>query len=124
VLGRRYEVGVCPNPRARRAPSFKEAINQIDGPTGKIIKTSDQPFEPNGPCFSSDYKRLYVADTGRSHCPGAKPIISAFDVDGATLKNPRTSARMELDGKTGLADGICRDGDGNVWASAGWVGDG
>ncbi len=31
---------------------------------------------------------------------------------------------MELDGKGGFADGIRADEDGNIWASAGWVGDG
>jgi gluconolactonase len=31
---------------------------------------------------------------------------------------------MELNGQTGLADGIRADVDGNVWASAGWVGEG
>ena len=31
---------------------------------------------------------------------------------------------MELDGKYGFADGIRADEDGNIWASAGWVGDG
>jgi gluconolactonase len=31
---------------------------------------------------------------------------------------------MEMDGKAGFADGIRCDEDGNVWASAGWVGDG
>ena len=31
---------------------------------------------------------------------------------------------MELEGKTGFADGIRADTDGNIWASAGWVGDG
>ena len=36
----------------------------------------------------------------------------------------QTFASMELDGKTGNADGIRCDEDGNVWASAGWVGDG
>ena len=31
---------------------------------------------------------------------------------------------MELNGKAGLADGIRADVYGNVWAAAGWVGDG
>ena len=31
---------------------------------------------------------------------------------------------MELNDQTGFADGIRCDEDGNVWASAGWVGDG
>ena len=31
---------------------------------------------------------------------------------------------MELDGRSGLADGIRADMDGNIWSSAGWVGEG
>jgi gluconolactonase len=31
---------------------------------------------------------------------------------------------MEMDGKSGFADGIRCDEDGNVWVGAGWVGDG
>jgi sugar lactone lactonase YvrE len=31
---------------------------------------------------------------------------------------------MEYQGKAGFADGIRADVDGNIWASAGWVGDG
>jgi len=38
--------------------------------------------------------------------------------------NARTFASMEFNGKTGFADGIRCDEDGNVWSSAGWVGDG
>ncbi|MDP6951515.1 MAG: SMP-30/gluconolactonase/LRE family protein, partial [Alphaproteobacteria bacterium] len=73
--------------------------------------------------FSNDYKTLYVADTGASHYD-TKPDIRAWDIDGATIKNGRQFAPMELDGKWGFADGIRCDEDGNVWASAGWVGDG
>jgi gluconolactonase len=45
-------------------------------------------------------------------------------VDGATLKNVGTFTSMEYEGKTGFADGIRCDEDGNIWSSAGWVGDG
>lgn len=33
---------------------------------------------------------------------------------------------MDLNGETvsGIADGIRADGDGNIWSSAGWVGEG
>jgi len=31
---------------------------------------------------------------------------------------------MEYQGKAGFADGLRADGDGNIWARAGWVGDG
>jgi gluconolactonase len=107
-------------------PFRKEAIYRIDAKTGKITKVADEPFKPNGMCFSHDYKKVYVADTGLSHYAdkGAKSIIWVYDVDGEKLKNPRTFASMEMDGKVGFADGIRCDEDGNVWAAAGWVGDG
>lgn len=107
-------------------PFRKEAIYRIDAKTGKITKVADEPFKPNGMCFSHDYKKVFVADTGLSHYAdkGAKSIIWQYDLDGEKLKNPRTFASMEMDGKVGFADGIRSDEDGNVWAATGWVGDG
>ena len=105
-------------------PFQKEAVYRIDAQSGRIEKVADEPFKPNGLCFSHDYKRLYVADTGASHYPNAKNIIWGYDVDGAKLGNPQTFASMEYEGKSGFADGIRCDEDGNVWSSAGWVGDG
>jgi gluconolactonase len=106
------------------SPLQKEAVYRIDGQTGAITKVADEPFKPNGLCFSHDYKIMYIADTGATHYPNAKSQIWAYDIDGATLKNPRSFVSMEWNGKTGLADGIRCDEDGNVWSSAGWVGDG
>ncbi len=105
-------------------PFQKEAIYRIDGQSGEVQKVADEPFKPNGLCFSPDYKRLYVADTGASHYPDAKKIIWGYDVDGSKLHKAQTFADMEMDGKAGFADGIRADEDGNIWASAGWVGDG
>ena len=105
-------------------PYQKEAIYRIDAQGGVITKVADQPFKPNGLCFSHDYRKMYVADTGASHYDTAKNIIWQYDIDGATLRNPRTFADMTLDTKAGFADGIRCDEDGNVWSSAGWVGDG
>ena len=105
-------------------PIRKEAVYRIDGQTGAITKVTDAPFKPNGLCFSHDYKLLYIADTGVSHYPDAKSQIWVADVDGATLKNERTFTSMTFDGKTGFAGGIRCDEDGNIWSSAGWVGDG
>ena len=45
-----------------------------------MTKVTDQPFKPNGLCFSPDYKKLYVADSGSSHYPEAKNVIWSFDV--------------------------------------------
>ena len=49
-------------------------------------------------------------------------------MDEANLRNGRefASMEMELNGQKvgGFADGIRADADGNIWASAGWGGDG
>lgn len=110
-------------------PYQKEAIYRIDSGTGKIHKLADDIFKPNGLCFSPDYKKVYAADTGASHYKDAKEVIRVWDlVDESKLVNGRDFASMELevDGekKAGFADGIRADVDGNIWASAGWVGDG
>jgi gluconolactonase len=118
-----YEGNRLPGSATNPQPIRKEAIYRVDR-SGAITKVAEEPFKPNGLCFSNDYRRLYVADTGKSHYDEAKPIIWVFEVDGARLKNPKTFASMEMDGKAGFADGIRCDEDGNVWASAGWVGDG
>ena len=106
---------------------LKEAVYRIDAQSGQIAKVTDEIFKPNGLCFSPDYKRLYVADTGASHYPDAPKNIKVWDVvDGVRLANGREFASMKLDGfdDAGLADGIRADVDGNVWSSAGWVGEG
>jgi gluconolactonase len=108
---------------------IKEAIYRIDPKTAKMELVADDIFKPNGLCFSPDYKRLYVADTGASHYPNAPRNIKMWDVvDGVKLKNGREFASMKLKMQdkeaAGFADGIRADVDGNVWASAGWVGKG
>jgi gluconolactonase len=119
-----YEGNRLPQSASSVSPLQKEAVYRIDGQNGTVTKVADQPFKPNGLCFSHDYRRMFVADTGVSHYPDAKSIIWVYDIDGATLKNPKTFASMELNGKTGFADGIRCDEEGNVWAGMGWVGDG
>jgi len=104
-------------------PVQKEAVYRIDAPA-KIEKVADEPVKPNGLCFSPDFKKVYVADTGVSHYPDAKSGIWSYDLDGRRLRNPRFFASAEYNGKTGMADGIRCDEDGNVWAGMGWVGDG
>ena len=108
-------------------PYQKEAVYCIDAGTGKLAKLTDEIYKPNGLCFSPDYKKLYVADTGASHYAEAPRDIKVWDVvDGKKLTNRSIFTSMTLDGfeQAGFADGIRADLDGNVWASAGWVGDG
>ena len=107
---------------------LKEAVYRID-PSGKMEIVTDDMYKPNGLCFSPDYKKLYIADTGSTHYEQAPKNIRVYDVvDGKKLSNGReyASMKMELNGKevAGLADGIRADVDGNVWVGGGWVGPG
>ena len=89
--------------------------------------------KPNGLCFSPDYQKLYIADTG------AAKNIMVFDVEAeTTLKGgkvfvannagwKKTAQGAERGAGTateGCADGLRCDVDGNVWAAGGWVGAG
>jgi gluconolactonase len=118
--------GIVGNYEGNRAEKeIKEAVYRIDPKDGKIALVTDEIFKPNGLCFSPDYKKLYVADTGASHYKEAPKNIKVWDVvDGLKLANGRefVSMALEVNGKkvAGFADGIRCDKDGNVWASAGW----
>jgi gluconolactonase len=104
---------------------IKEAVYRLDVKTKALTKVTDELRKPNGLCFSPDYKKLYIADTGATHYPDTPKIIKVFDVvDGKSLRNGKQYCSMELKGQAGLADGIRADTDGNVWVGAGWVGAG
>lgn len=108
---------------------IKEAVYRVDPKTGAMEIVTNELFKPNGICFSSDYKKIYIADTGASHYPQAPKNIMVWDViDGKKLKNGREFTSMKMAMKSGeaagFADGIRADVDGNIWAGAGWVGEG
>ena len=91
----------------------KEAVYRVDK-TGRIDKVTDEVGQPNGLCFSPDYRKLYVADTGMPR------DIKVWDVDGAALRNGKRLMTLDIPG-TGAptaADGIRCDADGNIWAGA------
>lgn len=118
-----YEGNRLPESATNPQPIQKEAIYRVDAP-GVVTKVADEPYKPNGLCFSPDYKKVYIADTGPSHYKEAKAAIWVYDVEGKSLKNGRMFASTEMDGKSGFADGIRCDEQGNVWAGMGWVGEG
>jgi len=102
---------------------LKEAVYRIDARTAKIDIVTTEAVKPNGLCFSPDYKKLYLCDTG------APKNITVWDViDGKKIVNSRTFVVMKQKMKDGSfaggADGIRADTDGNIWAGAGWVGEG
>ncbi|MGA1741679.1 MAG: SMP-30/gluconolactonase/LRE family protein [Pseudohongiellaceae bacterium] len=89
---------------------LKEAVYRVDGSNGRIEVLTDEVGQPNGLCFSPDYSRLYVADSGQT---------KVWDIDGTRLRNGRTFAQITLpDGGRSAPDGIRCDSFGNVWAGA------
>ena len=100
---------------------IKEAVYRLDPKTTTLTLVTDDISKPNGICFSPDYKKLYVADTGVS--PGQ---IKVWDVvDGKKLANGREFTSMKLSrgdaNQNGGGDGIRADVDGNIWTGA-WGG--
>jgi gluconolactonase len=93
-------------------------VYRID-PAGKVTIAAEGPMRrPNGICFSPDFKRCYVVDTGATDGPGNPANIIVFDVKGTALSNPKVFA----DFAPGFTDGVRCDTDGNVWCSWGWGG--
>ena len=69
-------------------------------------------------CFSPDFKKCYVVDTGATDGPQYPANIIVFDVANNALRNGKVFA----DFKPGFTDGIRCDTDGNVWCGWGWGG--
>jgi len=92
----------------------KPAVYRADPKAGTLAKITDEITGPNGLCFSPDYKKVYVADTGTGR------EIRVFDVDGKMARNGKRFAQLSVPGGGGAsaADGIRCDIDGNVWAGA------
>lgn len=94
-------------------------VYRLNPETGIATVVTAELEKPNGLCFSPDYTKLYITDTGASHKPDHPHYIWVYEVvDNARLVN----GRMFFDMGPALADGIRCDVDGNVWASSGWGG--
>ncbi len=90
-------------------PQIKEAVYRVDGKTGQMEKVSDEQNEPNGICFSPDYKKVYICDTGTPR------EVRVYDLDS---NNKLRNGQRFVQFKVGAADGIRCDIDGNVWCGA------
>ena len=92
----------------------KPAVYRVDPKSGQLDKITDEQDGPNGICFSPDYKKIYVADTGTAR------QIWVWDLDGKSIRDGKRFAQLDIPG-TGAptaADGIRCDVDGNIWAGA------
>ena len=114
--------GIMSNYEGHKA-SFELAANvyRLDPKTREVTVVANDLDKPNGICFSPDEKKLYIVDSGLPKHPGDPRPIRVYDVaDGTRLTNGRLFVNMV----PGSSDGIRCDVDGNLWAAAGWAGDG
>jgi gluconolactonase len=124
------------NPTGRLNPSLGQPAGFVAGkrelptnvyrvdPNGRIevVVTEEQLPDPNGLCFSPDYKKLYVISTGKGPGdtgPGGKRDMYVFDVGPDNkLSNQKLFSDFMIDGIKCGPDGARCDVDGNVWASS------
>ena len=118
------------NPKLGQAAGIGSARRELPtncyrvDPSGRVdlVVTEDQVPDPNGLCFSPDYKRLYVASTGKGPGDtgaGGKSDIHVFDVGTDNkLSNRRLFSDCTIDGVKCGPDGLRCDVDGNLWASS------
>jgi gluconolactonase len=118
------------NPAGRLNPSLGQPAGFVAGkrelPTNVYRVDSNRRVEalpdPNGLCFSPDYKKLYVISTGKGPGdtgPGGKRDMYVFDVGPDNkLSNQRLFSDFMIDGIKCGPDGARCDVDGNVWVSS------
>ena len=93
-------------------------------PSGRVdlVVTEAQVPDPNGLCFSPDYKKLYVVSTGKGPGdtgPGGKGDMHVFDVGTDNkLSNGKLFSSFMIDGVKCGPDGVRADVDGNLWCSS------
>lgn len=107
------------DPNSGRGPRFGvpreqdlpfQGVYRLDLADESLILLVDDFSKPNGLCFSTDERRLFVNDTDRGH-------IRVFDTqpDGR-LANGRVWAELEGDA-VGVADGMKVDQEGNLYCA-------
>jgi gluconolactonase len=91
-------------------------VYRVDARSGRIAVAADDFIQPNGLAFSPNEKKLYIADTGRTHVKDGPFHMRVFDVS-ETGKLSR--GRVFAECYPGAFDGFRVDEKGNVWTSAG-----
>jgi gluconolactonase len=97
-------------------------VYRVD-PGGRIdlVITEDQVPDPNGITFSPDFKKVYVASTGKGPGDtgaGGKSEVYSFDVEGNKASNRKLFSDCMIDGVKCGPDGLRCDVEGNLWVSS------
>jgi gluconolactonase len=87
-----------------------------------LVVGEDLVPDPNGLCFSPDYKKLYIVSTGKGPGdtgPGGKGDMHVFDI-GSDNKatNGKLFSDFMVDGVKCGPDGVRADVYGNLWCSS------
>jgi len=118
------------NPRLGQPPGIGLAKRELPtntyrlDPSGRVelVVPEAQVPDPNGLCFSPDFKKLYIASTGKGPGDtgaGGKGDIHVFDVGADNkLSNGRVFSDCKVDGVHCGPDGLRCDVEGNLWASS------
>jgi gluconolactonase len=118
------------NPKLGQVAGFGEWKRELPtqcyrwDPSGKldVVVTEDQAPDPNGLCFSPDYKKLYVISTGKGpgdSGPGGSGNVFVFDVGSDNkLSGLKLFSDCMVDGVKCGPDGIRADVFGNLWVSS------
>src|SRR5689334_16357035 len=99
------------------------SVYRVD-PSGRVdlVVREDQVPDPNGLCFSPDYKKLYVISTGKGPGdtgPGGKGDMHVFDVGSDNkLGGGKLFSDFMIDGVKCGPDGVRADVDGNLWCAS------
>lgn len=109
--------GIDSDYEGRRATSEigQSRLYRVDPSDASVRVAGDDFVQPNGLAFSSDERRLYVSDTGRTHVADGPAHIRVFDVDAGKLSGGEVFAECPV----GFFDGFRLDEHGNVWTSSG-----
>jgi gluconolactonase len=91
------------------------AVYRIPAEGGEPERLATGFVQPNGLAFSPDERRLYVAESGRSHDDGVARALRVFDVANGRLDEGQIFAELEF----GIPDGLRVDARGHVWCSGG-----
>jgi gluconolactonase len=115
-VGQPAEIGVF----KRELPTN---VYRVD-PGGRVdlVVSEEQVPDPNGLTFSPDFRKLYVASTGKGPGDtgaGGKGEVYVFDI-GTDNKptNRKLFSDFTIDGVKCSPDGLRCDVDGNLWASS------
>ena len=112
------DYGILKNYEGDQAePELPTRVYRLNPETGEASVAADELEKPNGLCFSPDYSKLYISDTGASHKTGHPRQILVYDVDHSARL---TNGRVFCDMGQALSDGFRCDTDGNIWTSASW----